>query len=219
MRLAGSDSVFKGNVGGVTGPQWFETATKYIDTLRIVEQRFSTDVVEGVGTIAGDARWAYWGMLALFVALLAAAGGLSVVVALSITRPIGALVTAMGDLAGGNTAIEVPGTDRGDEVGTMAKAVLVFRDAAIEQKRLQEQTLENERRSATEKAERERVAAQDKIEADKRAQAEREAATAKVMSEFDAAVGGIVKAAMAGDFSQRVSLEGKDGVIRNLADA
>ena len=37
------------------------------------------------------------------------------------------------------------------------------------------------------------------------------------MNEFDAAVGGIVKAAMAGDFSQRVSLDGKDGVIRNLA--
>src|SRR4029079_4545910 len=56
-----------------------------------------------------------------------------------------------------------------------------------------------------------------KAEADKRAQVEREAATAKVMGEFDAAVGGIAKSAMAGDFSQRVSLQGKEGVIRNLA--
>jgi methyl-accepting chemotaxis protein len=38
------------------------------------------------------------------------------------------------------------------------------------------------------------------------------------MKEFDSAVGGIVRAAMAGDFSQRVPLEGKDGVIRNLAE-
>jgi methyl-accepting chemotaxis protein len=142
-----------------------------------------------------------------------------VIVALSITRPIGRLVTAMGDLAGGNTALEVPGVDRGDEVGTMAKAVLVFRDTAIEQKRLQEQTLENERRTAADKAERERTEAEHKIEADKRAQAEREAATAKVMNEFDAAVGGIVQAAMGGDFNQRVPLDGKDGVIRNLAGA
>ncbi len=37
------------------------------------------------------------------------------------------------------------------------------------------------------------------------------------MADLDAAVGGIVNAAMAGDFSQRVPLEGKDGVIRNLA--
>src|SRR5262249_34267051 len=56
-------------------------------------------------------------------------------------------------------------------------------------------------------------------EAQRQSTAEREAATARLMNEFDAAVGGIVKAAMAGDFSQRVPLEGKDGVIRNLAGA
>ena len=39
------------------------------------------------------------------------------------------------------------------------------------------------------------------------------------LAEFDAAVGGIAKSAMAGDFSQRVTLEGKEGVIRNLAEA
>jgi len=219
MRLAGSESPFKGNVGGVTGPQWFEAATKYIDAMRTVEHRFANEMVENVRALASEARWGFWGVLALFAVLLAIAGGLSVVVAMSITKPIGKLVAAMGELAGGNTAIDVPGVTRGDEVGTMAKAVLVFRDAAIEQKRMQEQTLENERRTAAEKSERERIEAEQKIEADKRTQAEREAATAKVMNEFDAAVGGIVNAAMEGDFSQRVPLEGKEGVIRNLAGA
>ena len=38
-------------------------------------------------------------------------------------------------------------------------------------------------------------------------------------SEFDAAVGGIVKAALVGDFSQRVPLDDKQGVILNLASA
>jgi methyl-accepting chemotaxis protein len=47
--------------------------------------------------------------------------------------------------------------------------------------------------------------------------ADREALTAKVMNEFDAAIGGIAKAAMLGDFSQRVTLNGKEGVIRNIA--
>jgi methyl-accepting chemotaxis protein len=41
----------------------------------------------------------------------------------------------------------------------------------------------------------------------------------RVMNEFDAAVGGVLDAAMAGDFSQRVPLEGKQGVILNLAKA
>jgi methyl-accepting chemotaxis protein len=52
------------------------------------------------------------------------------------------------------------------------------------------------------------------VEAEERAEA-----TERVMREFDAAVGGIVKAAQVGDFSQRVPLDGKQGVIFNLASA
>ena len=42
----------------------------------------------------------------------------------------------MRTLADGNNKIEVNGTDRQDEVGAMAKAVLIFRDNAQEQERL-----------------------------------------------------------------------------------
>ena len=100
--------------------------------------------------------------------MLAAAAGLSVFVALSITRPVGQLVGAMGILAGGDTSIEIPGTDRGDEIGTMAQAVLVFRDAAIEKTRLETENAERERREAAEKAERERRAMEEKAEAARR---------------------------------------------------
>jgi methyl-accepting chemotaxis protein len=41
----------------------------------------------------------------------------------------------MKTLAEGNNAADVPGTDRGDEIGAMAKAVLVFREAAIEKEK------------------------------------------------------------------------------------
>ena len=195
MRAAGTEAPFAGNVGGVTGPQWFGAATKYIDTLRVVEARMADDLVAAVRGVADEARRAFWSILALSAAMLAVAGGLSMLVALSITRPVAKLVKTMGVLAGGNTEIEVPEAARGDEIGTMGKAVLIFRDAAIERTRLQAEAAERDRRAV----------------------AEREAATAKVMNEFDAAVGGIAQAAMVGDFSQRVPLDGKEGVIRNLA--
>jgi len=115
----------------------------------------------------------------------------------SISRPVTSITAVMDELARGNLEVAVPGADRGDELGAMAKSVLVFRDSARDRNRLEAEAKDQQSRSA----------------------AEREAATAKVMNEFDMAVGGIVKAAMAGDFSQRVSLAGKDGVIRNLADA
>jgi len=61
-----------------------------------------------------------------------------------------------------------------------------------------------------------------KIKAEEKARLEAEdraAAADRVMTEFDAAVGGIVKAAVAGDFTRRVLLDDKQGVVRNLASA
>jgi methyl-accepting chemotaxis protein len=50
----------------------------------------------------------------------------------SIARPIVELTKAVTDLSRGKNDIDVPGTERSDELGAMAKAMLVFRDAAVE---------------------------------------------------------------------------------------
>jgi methyl-accepting chemotaxis protein len=136
-----------------------------------------------------------------------------------IASPLTALVEVLQKMAKGED-LEVVGADRKDEIGDTARAVTAIRIMIAE--KAQREAVEKADRDLKEsaaKAERDRLAAEQKAEADKLAAAEREAATAKVMAEFDAAVGGIAKAAMAGDFSQRVSLEGKEGVIRNLAGA
>ncbi|MGG2475897.1 HAMP domain-containing protein, partial [Rhizobium sp. BR5] len=46
----------------------------------------------------------------------------------------------MASLAGGDTAAEIDGMDRKDEVGQMAQAVQVFRENAIERIRLEQET-------------------------------------------------------------------------------
>ncbi|GAA3268416.1 hypothetical protein GCM10020258_39700 [Sphingomonas yabuuchiae] len=48
----------------------------------------------------------------------------------SIARPITTLTRLMAELARGRNDIDVPGSERGDELGDMARAVVVFRDAA-----------------------------------------------------------------------------------------
>jgi methyl-accepting chemotaxis protein len=60
-----------------------------------------------------------------------------------ITRPLTGMTEAMRRLAGGDKTIEVPAQDRADEIGEMAKAVLVFRDAAVENARLERETAEH----------------------------------------------------------------------------
>ncbi|PTS72272.1 methyl-accepting chemotaxis protein [Sphingomonas sp. HMWF008] len=71
--------------------------------------------------------------------------GISVLVARNgITGPLNTLRETMARLASGENRVEVPGVDRGDEVGAMAKTVLVFRDAAVAQEAAAAAKLEND---------------------------------------------------------------------------
>ena len=49
-----------------------------------------------------------------------------------VVRPVEAMTGTMTKLAGGDTTVGIPGRDRRDEIGGMAKALEVFRDTAIE---------------------------------------------------------------------------------------
>jgi methyl-accepting chemotaxis protein len=70
-------------------------------------------------------------------AILAAAILFAFLLARSVSRPLIAITGAMNHLSGGETDVTIPGSERPDELGTMAKAVQVFKDNAIEKKRLE----------------------------------------------------------------------------------
>ncbi len=79
-------------------------------------------------------------MLLLGVALLSliAAGAIAYFyVQRNLVRRLTALREAMQRLSAGETALEVPAVRDADELGDMGRAVLVFRDAAIEKARLE----------------------------------------------------------------------------------
>ncbi len=65
------------------------------------------------------------------IALIGIAVTLAMNLSKSIARPITQLTQRMADLANGNNNIIVPDVDRADELGDMARAVLIFRDAAV----------------------------------------------------------------------------------------
>jgi len=154
MRLRGVfyESPFTKSFKGMTVEQWSDTSAKYIAVLQTLEERLNGDFAAAIAAVVSEARWDFWSVLVLFVVLLAATGAISAVVVLSITRPIAQLVPVMGELAQGHNDIDVPGADRGDEIGQMARAVVVFRDAVVEKTRLeglsatQRQETEDERR-------------------------------------------------------------------------
>jgi methyl-accepting chemotaxis protein len=95
--------------------------------------RQDQDLDGGAKDAAAQARSTTWWLLAASImGLIVVAGITLLVVRSTITGPLADMVARMGQLAQGNNAIDVPGTARADEIGDMAKAVLVFREAAVE---------------------------------------------------------------------------------------
>jgi methyl-accepting chemotaxis protein len=62
---------------------------------------------------------------------------LSWFIGISISRPLSGLATVMRRLAGGDVSTQIPAVDARDEIGAMARSVVVFRDNARERDRLQ----------------------------------------------------------------------------------
>ena len=80
---------------------------------------------------------------AIVITIVAAAGTL---IGRSISRPITAMTADMSDVAAGNLEARIEGINRSDEIGDMAKALLVFQENGIERRKLEEQERANQTR-------------------------------------------------------------------------
>jgi methyl-accepting chemotaxis protein len=78
-----------------------------------------------------------------------------------VVMPVRALQRIMIRLAGGDLALEVPGNTRRDEIGGMARAVEVFRNAGVEKARVEAaaETAQREAQALRQRTEAERTAA------------------------------------------------------------
>ena len=70
------------------------------------------------------------------IAMVALGLGFSWLIGRSITRPLNGLAGVMKRLADGDTSARIPATRARDEIGAMARTVIVFRDTMIERERL-----------------------------------------------------------------------------------
>ena len=71
-----------------------------------------------------------------------------------ITAPVHALRARMTALAAGDAQSVVPGLERKDELGEMAASVAVFRDAAVTQKRMEQEALDTRQQSERDREQR-----------------------------------------------------------------
>jgi methyl-accepting chemotaxis protein len=87
---------------------------------------------------------------ALVAALLLGCIAVAWIVSRGITRPLSRLRQSMASLATGDLAVDVVGTDRKDEIGDMAGAVLVFKQNMSETERLRAEQEDAKHRAAVE---------------------------------------------------------------------
>ncbi|MBX9726303.1 MAG: HAMP domain-containing protein, partial [Rickettsiales bacterium] len=83
--------------------------------------------------------------------LLVLASALFWIVANSITRPVKAMTDVMGKLAAGDMSVDIPSTDTKDEVGEMARTVVVFKDNMIQTETMRSEQEAQKLRAAEEK--------------------------------------------------------------------
>ena len=113
-------------------------------------------------------------------------------IANSVTVPLTRVSAMIGRITEGDHDFEVTDSDRRDEIGSIAKALEVFRSTASEVVELQKREEE--------------------------ARAEADKARARMLAELEAAVGNVVNKARQGDFSVRVEARLGDRTLDSLAD-
>ena len=130
-----------------------QTFPQFMVAFTDLEGRMETlgELIESLGNSAGaDAQATNHRLIIIIgiVSLIAMVGliVINLVIAGSITRPILGMIRAMEKLAAGDKSIDVPGLDRGDEVGHMAQAVQVFKDNAKRADDLAERQNDQQRR-------------------------------------------------------------------------
>ena len=121
----------EGNLAGMTVDAWFGASTARIDRLHQVEEHIVSDIRQSAHAVNAEA-WRDMSIVTGLIVLAILGGGVFVVfMARGITLPILSLTENMRRLAAGDSQLKVPSTDRPDEVGEMARAVLVFQQQAI----------------------------------------------------------------------------------------
>lgn len=139
----------------VTGDEWIAAATKAIDSLLAL----SSDIGLAAGGYADQVETDSLETLITSVAILVLAlvlGSFAFwIVVTRITRPVQSLTNTMSRLAAGELELTVPSIGRRDEIGQMARAVEVFRQAGAAKRRLEAEAEANRSQSERDRLDRE----------------------------------------------------------------
>jgi methyl-accepting chemotaxis protein len=169
------DEIYKALTAGERSPMssraWVEDTNPALESLVAVANTAVDLAQAGAEEMSADAKEHFLYQTLLVILSVVISGLALSAIRKKVIRPIALLTGAMQELAAGNTSVEIPNADLRGELGAMAHAVTVFKQAAIDNAQL--------------RAEQDRMAA--KVSAEKRAAAE------SLAKAFDAKIGILVQ--------------------------
>ncbi|WP_051356551.1 methyl-accepting chemotaxis protein [Azorhizobium doebereinerae] len=171
LRLNTLKALIAGTPPGITAEEWTPLAVSKLTYLQAVAQTALDLASDHAAEQQVEATRALWLQVGLLVGAAVFGIAMIVVVTRRVIRPLVRLTGVMKQLAGGDLAVAVTDTERSDEVGAMAQAVLVFREEMARNAELE----------------------QGAAEARRRAEEERRRGMHALADEFEQAVGGIIR--------------------------
>ena len=123
----------------------FDGVIKELERAIALSDKGASDAATEAKETYEGARWQVVGLGAISL-LIGAAAGLFVV--LGVSTPLRTLTTAMKSVAGGNLSTTIPSTDRANEIGDMARALVIFRDGLADTERMRRDQADREKAQA-----------------------------------------------------------------------
>ncbi len=147
FKIASSDVSAKQVDAGL----WFKTITQKINVLKEIENYLAQNVTDlaAKGVMEAETqRNSYALILGVLIAVILS---LTYVIVNDLLGSIRGTQNIMGELAGGNTEVDIIGSERKDEIGGMARAIEVFKQGLIEKIQMEKEAELAEQRAEEEK--------------------------------------------------------------------
>jgi methyl-accepting chemotaxis protein len=140
-----------GKVGEVDAKRWRDAMAARNTVWSAVVETTVEALTEKREVLQTGARWRLILYFATSVLAVIVVMGMNRVVLRVVRGLLGELTQVMQELANGRLTVNVPGRDRSDEIGVMAKTVEIFKKNAIVIRRMEEEREEQKERAAAEK--------------------------------------------------------------------
>ena len=136
MRKIVYDGGLAGDLKGIKAPDWFKATTDRINQLKAVEDGIAADLTLLAHGRAETAQAQFLTVMVVGGATALFALALGLLVMRLIARTLGGLRKATNAIAAGDATMEIPGIERSDEIGDLARSIKVIHEAGVSAARI-----------------------------------------------------------------------------------